>query len=235
MKYVPDATRRFRKRPHFEPKELDFECETIISDFLLELYGSVTYPIPTDALTSLLERHAADLDLYADLSGEGPEVEGVTDFFPGTQPKVRIARELSEEPRRENRLRTTLTHEFGHVKFHGPLFDASVGAIDLFPEFATSASPKCKRDNITGAPAVDWMEWQAGYVCGAILMPRTAIVRLYKKLSAGSQGPLLASSAPGVELQAAVVEQFGVSGDAAHTRLLKLQLLSDRPLSVSLF
>ncbi len=49
-------------------------------------------------------------------------MEGVTDFCPGEKPTVRIAHQLSEEPRRENRLRTTLTHEYGHVKFHAFLW-----------------------------------------------------------------------------------------------------------------
>src|ERR1700681_3122034 len=46
------------------------------------------------------------------------QVEGITDFFPGKRPKVRIARHLVEDERMANRLRTTLTHELGQLKFH---------------------------------------------------------------------------------------------------------------------
>src|SRR5215469_1392515 len=35
------------------------------------------------------------LNLYCDLTGEGDEVHGVTEFFPGEKPQVSIARELS--------------------------------------------------------------------------------------------------------------------------------------------
>jgi hypothetical protein len=83
-----------------------------MTTFLEELYGELVLPIPTDALTKLIERYAADLDLYADLSAEGRDVEGVTDFYLDEKPRVRIARGLSEQEWRENRLRTTLTHGF---------------------------------------------------------------------------------------------------------------------------
>src|SRR2546426_560360 len=113
MILVPDKTGRFSERPHYDARELDEECERIVSDFMRKKYGKVVYPIPTDGLTLLIERDAADLDLGADLSAEGSEVHGVTEFFPGTKPSVRIARELSDN-HSENRLRTTLTHEYGH-------------------------------------------------------------------------------------------------------------------------
>ena len=68
MKYVPDKTGRFQRRPHYDPRELDDECERIINEFLNSKYGSVKFPLLTDDLTCLIERDAADLDLYADES-----------------------------------------------------------------------------------------------------------------------------------------------------------------------
>lgn len=106
MRWVPDPTGRFPKRPYYEEGELDRLCEQTISDFLLDRHGKVLLPIPTDDLTVLIERDAEDLDLYADLSGEGGEAQGVTHFFPGEKPRVKIAREISEQEHRENRLRT---------------------------------------------------------------------------------------------------------------------------------
>jgi hypothetical protein len=85
VRYVPDTTRRFRLRPHYETAELDGECEVIITTFLEELYGELILPIPTDALTKLIERDAADLDLYADLSADGPDVEGGNRFLFGSE------------------------------------------------------------------------------------------------------------------------------------------------------
>jgi hypothetical protein len=82
VKYIPDTTHRFRKRPHYETKELDDECEHIITTFMQELHGRLILPLPTNDLTKLIERDAADLDLYADLTDEGDDVEGVTYFQP---------------------------------------------------------------------------------------------------------------------------------------------------------
>ena len=79
-------------------------------------------PIPTGALLKLIERDAADLDLYADLSGEGEGVEGVTYFFTMGRPKVRILRALTEQKHRAHRLRNILAHEYAHVRLHSDLW-----------------------------------------------------------------------------------------------------------------
>ncbi len=61
MKYVRDTTGRFAQRPHYEPAELDDECEGIITQFMRERYGGLDFPLPTEALKVLIERDASDL------------------------------------------------------------------------------------------------------------------------------------------------------------------------------
>ena len=237
MRYVRDATGRFGQRPHFEPVELDNECEQLITDFLRDLYMRVTFPVPTDALTKLIERDAADLDLYADLSAEGREVEGVTHFYADRKPRVEIARELSEQPRREHRLRTTLTHEYGHVKFHAHLWQADASAIAMFEERSRTAEPRCERNNIINAAAADWMEWQAGYVCGAILMPRSALRRIALQVLSeqGIEGSAILGTPAAQVVEITVAGAFDVSGEAARVRMLKLGFLTDGSCGRSLF
>ena len=113
VKYVPDRTGRFSQRPHYEPKELDRECENIIAGFLKERHGAAKYPVSTDDLTVLIERDTELLDQFADLSGYGRNVEGLTHFQPGRKPRVRISASLAGDENRQNRLRTTLAHEYG--------------------------------------------------------------------------------------------------------------------------
>src|SRR4051812_46932863 len=103
MKWVTDRTGRFQQRPHYTPEELDLECENILLSFLRNRHGHITLPVSTDDLTVLIETKAATLDLYADLTKEGYDVEGVTDFMPGKQPSVRIDKRLSSDPRMTNR------------------------------------------------------------------------------------------------------------------------------------
>ncbi len=55
VKFVRDTTGRFSQRPHYEPQELDRECEAIITKFLKDKYGKVEFPISTDDLTVLIE------------------------------------------------------------------------------------------------------------------------------------------------------------------------------------
>jgi IrrE N-terminal-like domain len=229
VKYVKDKTGRLNMRPHFEPIELDRECEQIICAFLKQKYGEIRLPIPTDAMDILIEQDAQDLDKYADLSAEGEDVEGVTEFIPGQKPRVKISARLSENPRLENRLRTTLAHEWGHVKFHAPLWLADTATPDLFGRRPEATSIKCKRDNIFGASEYDWMEWQAGYVCGAVLMPHTRVKAIAKEHleSLRQPGPLDVNSQAASDLIERVVKAFQVSADAARVRMIKLKILSE--------
>ncbi len=229
MRMVPDTTKRFPLRPHYEPRELDQTCEDIITSFLQDFHGQFMVPISTDDLTKLIERDASDLDLYADLAHEGPDVEGLTIFDPIENPRVRIAAYLSEQTRYSNRLRTTLTHEYGHVKFHAPFWKRSE-TMSMFPEHETKQSISCKRDTIAAENAVDWAEWQAGYVCGALLMPITSLRSAVQAFEQSRrQGfPYSITSQIGMQLQASISQMFEVSMEAAKIRLLKLGYLSAR-------
>src|ERR687895_1223364 len=122
MRWERDATGRFPRGPHYEPHELDAACDDLLKTQQL--------PLSTDALTVLIEQRATDLDLYADLSAEGADVEAVTDFVPGQRPRVRISERLSTDARRGHRLRTTLAHELAHVVFHDFIWWFDQGALD---------------------------------------------------------------------------------------------------------
>lgn len=230
MKWVADRTGRFAKRPHYLESELDFECEALVAGFLSARHGSIKYPIDTNDLVVLVEQEAADVDLYADLSAEGPTVEGVTYFEVGSKPVVKISSRFADDPWAINRFRTTLTHEMGHVKFHAPLW-LEIEEPLLFDEptqgDAGGSQPRCRRQTMIEAPAVDWMEWQAGYACGAFLMPVSALKATAADVirSAGHYGQAAAGSAVGRELIATVMEGFAVSSDAATVRLRRLGYL----------
>lgn len=238
MKNVRDNTGRFGMRPHYEPKELDRECEKLISDFLKKINGKIEFPITTDDLTKLIEQDAEELDMYSDLSSLGSNVEGVTEFRKGRKPTVRISASLSENDRFENRLRTTLTHEYGHVHYHRYLFEIENANGDLLRNnISTSDKIICKRDSIIDAKHIDWMEWQAGYVSGALLMPITYVSKVLSQYK--EQHNVFSSvhkdSEHGKEMIGLVMEAFKVSNDAARVRLIKLNHLGEAALTPSLF
>ncbi len=215
MKLIPDHTGRFPERPHYEIEELEDECERIITSFLERRYGQIVIPVPTDALKVLIEGEAAKL-LRADLSHEGEEVHGITEFFPGGKPWVSIARELSAQPWRAHRERTTLAHEYGHVHWHTPLYDRYC---------RPGERHKCARGQLLPRLGQrDWMEWQAGYISGALLMPRSRLklqVEAFRREHA-VRLPLTAGSVDGQILIGRVGELFDVSREAAEVRLLQL-------------
>lgn len=240
MRMIRDTTGRFKQRPHFESAELDRDCERIVADFLQQRYGEVKYPISTDDLTALIEKDADDLDHYADLSNFGEGVEGVTLFQPGDKPRVKIAASLSDG-RRENRLRTTLTHEFGHVRFHSYLFDPALSTMDMFTSQEDAVPPSaciqiCKRDTIIDANRGDWMEWQAGHVCGAILMPANAMRSLVsEKFPEHVSGYQAIGSIAANSMIEEIRSAFHVSDEAARVRLLRLGVIRDRVNTPPLF
>ena len=235
MRWVTDRTGRFSQRPHYEPRELDHECEQIVSGFLKHKYGEVRFPISTDDITILIEQDTSHLDLYADLSSEGQGIEGVTDFFPDRKPAVRIAKDLSLQNWRENRLRTTLMHEYGHVKLHAFLWDFNRPR--LFVDSELAKGPRCRRETILNTSKTDWMEWQAGYASGSLLMPITSLRGLvgdalrewglYKYVTADSDEARV--------LIKRIVEAFNVSSEAASVRLSQLGYLLRIAQSASIF
>jgi Zn-dependent peptidase ImmA (M78 family) len=243
-RWVRDATGRFPERPHYVQADLDAECERVIREFLVARYGEIRLPVPTDDLIRLIERDAGQLDMYADLRAEGPSVEGLTVFEPGTKPVVFIAKELSEDSRRINRFRTTLTHEFGHVHLHTFVFDMERPQ-SMFPDTADEPwrrqlarvgevseardnRQRCKRDDIEEASEYDWMEWQAGYACGALLMPITALTERVGQLKEEMDvfGAAAVNSPSGRRLTAVIANEFQVSQEAALVRLSKLDHLT---------
>ena len=235
LRWVADPTGRFAKRPHYSPEQLDAECERVVTDFLHQKYGSVAYPVSTDDLMVLLENSVEDLDLYADFSSEEGEIEGVTEFRMGRKPTVRIAARLTSTPRLENRLRTTLTHEYGHVHFHNVLHQIESKPLSLFeaqsaPLEASNKANRCKRDSMVSLSYRDWMEWQAGYVCGAMLIPYTQLiekVQQFRKNKGLEHTALTEESAVGGELIRLIAGEFQTSRDAARVRLLQRKLLGN--------
>ncbi|MEZ5874814.1 MAG: ImmA/IrrE family metallo-endopeptidase [Hyphomicrobiales bacterium] len=237
VRYVRDTTGRFSQRPHYKPEELDRECENIITTFLEDRYGKAEFPVATDDLTILIERDTDDFDPYADLSVYGRDVEGVTEFQPGRKPIVRIAEGLSNDERRENRFRTTLTHEYGHVHFHAYLWEAEPPGTDLLRRNPNANKQICKRDTMVDAVQSDWMEWQAGHVCGALLMPASHLRRVVANYQEANNlfGVIGTSSNHGQTLIAQIQEAFQVSADAARVRLLRLNILGATSAGPSLF
>jgi Zn-dependent peptidase ImmA (M78 family) len=237
VKMVRDTTGRFATRPHYEPSELDQECERVLFSFLKARHWNVEFPLSTNDLVVLIEQHAESLDMYADLSRHGGDIEGMTEFYSDRGPKVSISERIANDRRRKNRLRSTLAHELGHVHFHRHLWDEKLRPGELFASSDPTNKAICKRDTIIDAPSYDWMEWQAGYVSGAILVPSSRARRLVSAYCGerGLHGEVPVWSDHGCVLVDMVREAFEVSEEAARVRLLKLQLITSSDAQPSLF
>lgn len=229
MKMVRDDTGRFGARPHYTQMELDQEFEILIQAFLQRHHREAQFPIATDDLQVLIEEYADDLDTYADLSPHGKDLEGVTLFPPDGRPIVLISENVASDPRRENRLRTTLAHEFGHVYLHNHLWHTKhfvnrLSSVDQ-PEYKAI----CKRSTILGEGSYDWMEWQAGYASGAILMPFSLVQEIAgtRREENDFSSFIHVGSERADAIIREVVKRFTVSEEAARVRLLKLRILAE--------
>jgi Zn-dependent peptidase ImmA (M78 family) len=172
----------------------------------------------------MIEQAVGDLDSGCDLD-DG--VDGLTDFFPKKKPKVKIALRL-QKPHFENRLRTTLTHEYGHVILHGFLFAIEDDLERLFDGHPRDTRNTCHRDTIQGGSR-DWMEWQAGFACGALLMPKTELTRVVQAFREAENlrfADIDIDSDASRRLTARVTAEFHVSQDAARVRLEERRLIT---------
>ena len=167
----------------------------------------------------MIEAEADDFDMYADLP-EGQD--GYTDFFFDRKPRVLIAKRLSD-PRYENRLRTTLGHEYGHVWFHAPLWRNSAADHPAEPRWT------CHRDRIVHAPQSDWMEFQAAYIGGALLMPASDVKSWTGEIAMreAKEPPVSADSDLGRAMIERLIRRCRVSEQAARVRLLSLHILTE--------
>jgi Zn-dependent peptidase ImmA (M78 family) len=222
MIWKVDYTGRFPKRPHWKIEEFEALCEERTVPFLEARYGQTPTRLPTDALTLLIERDAEVLDLDADLiaKNEREEIHGVTTFSPGERPTVEINRHLKRVLHRANRFRTTLAHEYGHLLLHAWLYEHFRGQIrNPAPLRCYSRTVEGNVDRLT-----DWMEWQAGYICGALLMPKRRVDWLVSAFAKenGLAGLLLRDNMDSGRLIERVTDLFDVSRDAARVRLVKL-------------
>ncbi len=226
MRWIDDPSGRFPARPFYEAAELDTLGTALAEEGARRRHRTAPGALDTDALLVLVEAHVGDLDLYADLESDlGPGVEAVTEFRPGRAPIVRVERTLAADPRRRLRLRFTLAHELAHVVLHRELWDRRFAQAQLLPRTPPRIeavhsraleTPSASRPPVGRA---DWLEWQAGYLGAALLVPAAA-VRVRGR-------PPFAGTGAGDRLVDAVARGFGVSPDAAAVRLRQLGRLQD--------
>jgi hypothetical protein len=219
-------------KPEFHPPaRLERNTEAVVLKHLSGRIGASQFPVTTSDLTTLIERYAQELDLYADLSSYG-DVEGATFFRKGAKPLVKIAAALSEA-RNENRLRSTLAHEFGHVWLHDSLFQVrSQDPLFVEPRQVMQVS---KKDGF--GMKGDLFEYQAWFVCGALLMPQTEVRRIVGDLAvvANCYSGIYVYSDLGAEVIASAARHFAVSSDLARIRLLRGKFITDKEPAPSLF
>ena len=135
-------------------------------------------------------RGAVDVDIFVEGHlGITPQfvplprgVQGATDFFPDGRAEMRISEELSRraadaEPGAEHLMRTTLAHEAAHVLLHRVLFlqqsEALFGGEVSRRELCRDIRPVGR--GYTG----EWWEWQANRGMGALLLPKSEMLRLH--------------------------------------------------------
>ncbi|MCD7724952.1 MAG: ImmA/IrrE family metallo-endopeptidase [Clostridiales bacterium] len=140
------------------------------------------------------------------------------------------------ESNQEHRYRFTMGHEAGHEVFHIPYFHIDPNQMTIW-DFIEEDSPAMVQCRVDGKKSpgknpklwsdAERMEWQANAFSAAVLMPKTAVDILMRRvIGSNKKSPYLFY----VEM-AEVSEVFNVSQEAAYYRLQDLKYI---PRDVSL-
>jgi len=140
------------------------------------------------------------------------------------------------EPNMRNLYRSTLMHECGHSFYHRAYYDDPRNWTDrnermtgcMRSAVEQSGKRKLSTDN-------DWMEYQAQYFSGAILMPETKLRAFVQDKAVRDYAAAAALvSYRNLRLSERVSKHFGVSIRAAQIRLEQLHLLEQEPPTTAL-
>ena len=216
--------------PYLDWNDIEDKAEEVIRYFgkgVLENPGRTPLCYYLEELKKqfkLVFEYAKDLGCNAD----GKKILGTTSQKPLG---IYIDSSLKEDPR----LCFTLAHEFGHLVLHRDIDLKRIG-------YAEQAMIDTQIDLISGHRQLrtprEWIEWQANYFAGAILMPRDTVkdyvIRLQK--DAGiirNQGTIYLDKqstnlAAYIEIQRHLQRVYGVPGVTVEYRLKDLRILNDR-------
>jgi hypothetical protein len=218
------------ERLWFEALELEQIVEA-------ELNKAGMMPSPTSPVVDVerfIEYHLkAALDQYADLD---QTVLGVTEFFRGETPRIRINKDLTgsaiddgvSAPGLLGRWRATLAHEAGHVMLHRRLFDVAVGNLNLFGDAdqpTPKQLPRCLKALVSYSTVPEWREVQANQAMAALLMPRPLFVSLAREESGQTSSVDLIPLGAVDGVTKRLAERLRVSKQAARIRLATLGLV----------
>lgn len=209
--------------PFIASASIDGKIQSLLVEHLRHKRGGCDkMPASTDEITTLIERSVASLDLYADLSEFGPNIEGITLFSYGCKPTVLISKTLTEASN-DNRLRSTLGHEYGHVILHNPVFQRLAHARLGLEAYQVSIEGGFQRSR-----QPDHYESQAWKAAGALLMPIGYLKEVVRVTRAQFEtfSPISFDSDEGNQVVSAVATAFEVSVPFARVRLLKSKLLA---------
>lgn len=242
--YYPSFQTKKSGVPVLSKKEIDFIAERYIMDFQPDILKN---PSPVD-IDGFLENYLGTTPDYQLLSHNGiylgmtvfndtncisvyDLVNNRAEYISAKANTVIIDSRLLEE-NQEHRYRFTAGHEAGHVVFHTSYFAYDPDQLSLFGD-AEPAMVQCRVDTTKTKNKDfrlisdhDWMEWQANYFSGALLMPKSAVTALANEY----EGPDYLRP---WSLICRLEDVFNVSSEAAKHRLTSLNLIE--PISETAF
>jgi hypothetical protein len=227
------------------PLHCEDELERIAADALAQHKSVLPVkpgPIPIDLL---IEELFGFNETYEDLE---PDILGEIRFGTEGRPLgIRVARRLGEisasNPRINQERRITLSHECGHGLAHSKYFADRLRSerAPRFDGFGTEEvrlachkrdiNPRIVRPSGKSSSEL-WLEWEANYLMGVLLLPRDLTFRLLKPwftcASNGVAPRLLPSTRRGAAI-AAAANTFDVTEEFAARRLNALVPDVDHP------
>lgn len=123
-------------------------------------------------------------------------------------------------PGQEARLHFVIAHELAHIACHKNIHFSLMKTKDV-PWNADDLDMEDVEEK-----AVPWAEWQADYMAGALLMPKTPFCNAFQGYAGYGRGNRSVSKQQAAELAANLAGDFCVSRQAAFIRMHQLNLVT---------
>lgn len=238
--YTPTLKVKRNGVPILSKIDIDTIGENFVRDFQP---NALVTPAPID-IDSFVELYLEMIPDYQYLSHNGiylgMTVFNDTNAVPIYDPNTKRAEYISAKARtviidnrllaenQRHRYRFTLGHEAGHDILHSAFFAYNPDQMNMF-DTPTPPMIQCRVDagkasnkNLTQWDDHDWMEWQANRLSSAILMPKSAVMKIVSKFKGD---PKMLSGA--IKLTKRISETFDMSDESALYRLKSLGVIPD--------
>lgn len=236
--YMPNYRVNYRGIPIIKNSFIDYHAEKMIYDYCPDIYKNPR-PIDVEDLVfsymglkqdfnylsnsgfiwgRMVFRDTAKIPIYIPETNEA-------DYMPAKRGTIIIDNSIVED-RKDFRYRSTVVHECGHWVYHQQLFmnssESKVKNATLCRAYDIDSNLKVLKTDL------DWIEHQAKYFSGALLMPKSVVVKICSNLEEKIDLSEDFCKFKVTYMAKRIAQTFNVSQESAKVRIQQLGLVMSK-------